>query len=297
MDTRLKPQLQNSTEIKSILKKVDVTYKLGDGRNVETLLVFLPPGRDENPLIKFFSAVKDGIMSNFVFKCSEVEKKLGISKSGAAEKLFEKAIRKLSQKTAQGELGELILFTLMDVYLEAPKLLSKVADKPNPRMPVFGADGVHGQFCDGKFRLFLGESKLYKDFKAAATKAAESIKSAKQAYQGEFDLLDSNMDFPNITADLEEYLLDILDPFSEVEPEEYLYLPCFIGFSKPELMKFSGSDFKKAYIDLAAEYVGDFYRKIENQDLDVQKTALLILPFESIDELVRQFIDFMGIQK
>ena len=152
MDTRLEPQLKNSAEIKSVLKKVDVTYQLTGDRDVETLLVYLPPVNDENPLANFFDAVKNGIMSNFVFKCSEIERKLGVNKAGAATKLFEKAIRKLSQHTAQGELGELILFTLLDVYLEAPKLLSKISTKTSRRMPVFGADVVHGQFYNGNFR-------------------------------------------------------------------------------------------------------------------------------------------------
>ena len=296
MDTRLEPQLNNSAEIKSVLKKVDVTYQLTGGRNVETLLVYLPPDNDENPLANFFNAIKNGIMSNFVFKCSEIERKLGVNKDGAATKLFEKAIRKLSQHTAQGELGELILFTLLDVYLEAPKLLSKISTKTSRRMPVFGADSVHGQFYNGNFRLLLGESKLHKDFKSAATKATKSIKSAKETYQTEFDLLDSDMDFPNINEELEEHLLEILDPFSNTNLNEVLHSPCFIGFSKPELLQLSGSDFEKEYIELAGEYIGDFYRKLENQDLDIQKTALLILPFACTDDLVKQFIDYMDIQ-
>ncbi|WP_354624886.1 DUF1837 domain-containing protein [Psychromonas sp. MME2] len=130
---------------------------------------------------------------------------------------FQKALRKISRHTAKGELGELILFTLLDVYLLAPKLLSKVSMKTNPRMPVYGADAVHGQIVDGELRGYLGESKLYKNFKSAASEATKSIKSAKDKYEDEFDLLDSHMDFPNLDEKLESQILQLLNPYTATQ--------------------------------------------------------------------------------
>ncbi len=297
MDQRLVPQLKNFEEIKNVLRQVEVSFQLNDGRNVETLLIYLLPDAEGNYLTEFFTVIKNGIMANFVFSCTEVEKKLGINKPDAASKLFEKAIRKISQHTAQGELGELILFTLLDVYLEAPKLLSKISTKTSRRMPVFGADAVHGQFYDGKFRLMLGESKLHQDFNSAATKATESIKSAKDTYQTEFDLLDSNMDFPNMNSDLEDYLLEILDPFSNVDLDEVLHSPCFIGFSNPDLLKINGDDFEKSYIEMACQHVGNYFGKIEEQGITIDKTMLILLPFDSVPDLVKHFIKYMDIKK
>lgn len=297
MDKRLQPQLKNSDEIKRLLRQVEVKFQLSDKRHVETLLIYLPLDGTGNSLTEFFDAIKNGVMAHFVFTCTEIEKKLGVNKPDAAKKLFEKAIRKLSQHTAQGELGELILFTLLDVYLEAPKLLSKIATKTSPRMPVFGADAVHGQFYDGKFRLMLGESKLHQDFNSAATKATESIKAAKDTYEKEFDLLDSNIDFPNIDSELESYLLEILDPFSNINLDEILHSPCFIGFSNPALLKANGGDFEGKYISLAGEHVGHYFGKIEKQGVTIDKTTLILLPFDSITDLVDQFIKYMDIKK
>ncbi|NVJ63039.1 MAG: DUF1837 domain-containing protein [Flavobacteriaceae bacterium] len=297
MDKRLEPQLNNSEEIKRLLRQVEVNFELSDGRRVETLLIYLPLDEPGNSLSEFFDVIKNGVMAHFVFTCKEIEKKLGVNKPDAAKKLFEKAIRKLSQHTAQGELGELILFTLLDVYLEAPKLLSKVSTKTNPRMPVFGADAVHGQFYDGKFRLMLGESKLHQDFNSAATKATESIKSAKDTYEKEFDLLDSNIDFPNIDSELESYLLEILDPFSNINLDDIIHSPCFIGFSNPALLKTNVGGFIDKYIALAAEHVGYYFGKIEKQGITVDKTTLILLPFDSTTDLVEQFIKYMDIKK
>lgn len=297
MDKRLQSQLKNSCEIKRLLREVEVKFQLSDKRYVETLLIYLPLDGAGNPLVEFFDVIKNGVMAHFVFTCTEIEKKLGVNKPDAAQKLFEKAIRKLSQHTAQGELGELILFTLLDVYLEAPKLLSKISTKTSRRMPVYGADAVHGQFYDGKFRLMLGESKLHKDFNSAASKATESIKSAKDTYQTEFDLLDSNMDFPNMDSELENYLLEILDPFSNVNLDEILHSPCFIGFSNAALFKTDGGDFEKKYIELACEHIEHYFGRIEKQGITIDKTTLILLPFNSVTDLVDQFIKYMDIKK
>lgn len=295
MEKRLRPQLKIKEELSAVLSNVEVTFKLNDGRDVQTLLVYMPLDGHPNPLNKFFSIVKEGILANFVLKCSDIERQLRIYKEGAAERLFDKAVRQLSKHTAQGELGELILFTLLDVYLEAPKLLTKISTKTANKMPVFGADGVHGQFYDGHFKLYLGESKLHKDFNSAASKAAKSIKSATDKYQKEFDLIESHRDFYDLDENLEDILLDMLDPLNNVNIDEILHSSCFIGFASPELFK-SNDQFEEKYIELASNYVGDFFGKLDKEKLDVSKSVLMILPFKNIEELVSEFIAYMDIQ-
>jgi uncharacterized protein DUF1837 len=295
----LPTQLKNAEEIRGILKEVPITFKLPDDRMVKTLLVYLPARNGGSCHSEFFKKVKEGILYNFVFSCSEVEKKLGLKSQDGAEELFEKALRKLSHHTAKGELGELILFTLLDVYFKAPKILSKVSLKTNPRMPVFGADAVHGQFQDGNFKLYLGESKLYKNFNLAATKAVQSINSAKDKFKDEFDLLDSYMDFPNIEKKLESKILDLLNPFSEKDLSDVINSPCFIGFSDPDLIYNAKSEieFVENYIELAKIYVAHFFNKIEEQNISSGETALLMLPFSCVDSLVKEFIAHVGIQR
>lgn len=298
MTISLEPQLQNADDIKSVLKKVEATFVLDDDREVQTLLVYLPTEQGVSCHEAFFEKIKEGILHNFVFSCSEVEKKLGIENEEAAEELFDKAIRKLSKQTAKGELGELILFTLLDVYFGAPKILSKVSMKTNPRMPVFGADAVHGQFHDGQFHLYLGESKLHKKFKPAAKSAAGSIKNAKAKYEDEFDLLDSHMDFPNINDDLEKKLLSLLNPFTNEDLSDVIHSSCFIGFAEPDLISNAASaeEFLGSYEELAAEYIEEFFSKVEAEGLSIDEASLLLLPFSCVDQLVDGFVAYMEIE-
>lgn len=294
----LEPQLKNSQAIKAIIKQLDLKFVLSDRRKVDTLLVYLPTEQGATCYKSFFEAIKEGILSNFVFSCTEVEKKLGIKSENSPEEIFDKAIRKLSKHTAKGELGELILFTLLDVYYGAPKILSKVSMKTNPRMPIFGADAVHGQFNDGQFRLYLGESKLHKDFKGAAKSAAGSIRNAKTKYIDEFDLLDSYMDFPNIHEVHEEKLLSLLNPYNNEGLSDVIHSPCFIGFSEPDLISGAASedDFLSKYRELGGEYIGEFFSKVEEKGLSINEASLLMLPFSSVDQLVDGFVAYMGIQ-
>lgn len=293
----LEPQLQNSAAIREVIKELDRSHTHTKGQALTTLLVYLPTGSGEQRHHQLFEIIKEGILSNFVFSCSEVEKKLGIRSEDPPQELFEKALRKLSKHTAKGELGELILYTLLDVYFRAPKLLSKVSMKTNPRMPVFGADGVHGQFDGDQFRLYLGESKLHQDFKSAATSAAKSVKTAMTKYQDEFDLLDSYMDFPNIEEELEEKLLSLLNPFGNDDLSDIIRSPCFIGFSEPSLISQASSaeKFLQQYGDLAERYVQHFFSRIEIEGLSTDEASILMLPFSCVDELVKEFIRYMGI--
>lgn len=298
MDYTLLPQLPNPSEIKKVLKEVEVNFHLDDGREVSTLLVYLPIQEGVSNHIKFLEQVKQGILHNFVFSYSEIEKKLGIKGDGkAAERLLDKAIRKLSQHTAHGELGELLLFTLLDVYFKAPKILSKISQKSSRKMPVYGADAVHGQFIGGKFKLYLGESKLYTDFKGASTKATKSIKTAKDKYEEEFDLLDSHMDFENMTKELETTLIKILDPFSENDLTELICSPCFIGFAEPQAIANTEEEFIKQYKELASDYINDFFSKAESNGIEIEETSLLMLPYTCAESFVKDFIDHLGIKK
>ncbi|MEF1282706.1 DUF1837 domain-containing protein [Vibrio sp. M250220] len=298
MEPVLKPQLSNADEIKSILKELPTTFCLEDGRQVNTLLVYLPCHEDgKASLSEFFECIKNGILQNYVFTCTEIERKLGKSSDTAMDELFNKALRKISKHTAQGELGELILFTLLDVYLSAPKILSKVSMKDRATMPVFGADAVHAQMVDGSFRVYLGESKLYQKFKAAAASAASSIESAKEKFGDEFDLIESHMDFPNLDDELEERILDALNPYTSSDSIQHIHSPCFIGFTQPDIIFQNDSDYIGSYEKVANEYINDFFGKVQNKGLDVNEVTLLMLPFTCVSKLVEEFIAYTGIYK
>ena len=299
MEKRLKTQLKNSQEIRDVLREVAVSFELHGGESVETLLVYLPCKDGVCDHSDLFRVINQSIMTNFVLSFSEIEQKLSIKSDKAPEELFKKAVRKISKHTTKGELGELLLFTLLEVYFEAPKILSKISLKTSRRMPVFGADAVHAQYVDGTLRLYLGESKLHKTFTNAASSAAKSISSFLEKYCDEFNLIDSYIDFPEMDTEVRGELIDLLNPFSEDNENipDILHVPCFIGFVEPAIFSDDEKNYKKQYIEVAKEHIGNFYTKLQNKENDINKTALLLLPFSSLDDLIKEFIVYMGIKK
>lgn len=297
MTKQLKTQLDTSSEIRKVLRKVNVSFTV-EGQPVETLLVYLPCKEGVCDHSELFRVIKESILTKFVLSCSEIEKKLSIKCDKSSEELFKKAVRKISTHTAKGELGELLLFTLLEIYFKAPKILSKISLKTSRHVAVFGADAVHAQYVDGALRLYLGESKLHKTFTSAASSAVTSISNCLEKYKDEFDLIDTHMDFPGIDDEVRAELIDLLNPFSEEDKEitDILHTPCFIGFVEPTVFDEDEDTYKNNYVEVAEYHIGYFYTKLA-ANYNINKTELLMLPFSSIDDMVAEFISYMGIEK
>lgn len=293
---KLQTQLNNATEIRKILKETDFSYKWND-ESVDVRLIYLPCVSRECDIFPLFGLIKKCLMTSFVFSHKSIQKKLEIHNPESEEELFKKAVHFISKKTAHGELGELLLFTLIDVYLEAPKILSKVSMKTSRRMPVYGADAVHAQYVDGELRLYLGESKLHKSFKSAANGAAESISNTLKNYEHEFSLIEEHINFPEFDDSIADDLIKTLNPFdNENICSDILYSPCFIGFSEPDCF-IDECNYLDIYKEKALEYIKYYFTKLEKAKVHHSKTTLLMLPFSSIDDVVQKFIAYMGITR
>ena len=87
--------------------------------------------------------------------------------------LVSKAKERLRKaESNDGELGEILLYTMLEAHLKAPKLLTKLELKTDPNHYVNGADGVHLlKIDDNTFQFIFGESKLYSDLKKGVKKA------------------------------------------------------------------------------------------------------------------------------
>lgn len=83
-----------------------------------------------------------------------------------------------------GEGGEVILYSLLEGHLGAPKILSKMELKTSNKHYVYGSDGVHLlQTGTSTYQLIFGESKMYGDAKKVGV-------SAKRGLQAAFDSID-----------------------------------------------------------------------------------------------------------
>lgn len=93
--------------------------------------------------------------------------------------LVSKAKERLRKaESNDGELGEILLYTMLEAHLKAPKLLTKLELKTDPNHYVNGADGIHLlRIDDNTFQFVFGESKLYADLNDGIKEAFKSLKN------------------------------------------------------------------------------------------------------------------------
>jgi len=209
----------------------------------------------------------------------------------------EKFVQPKNGKT--GEPGELIIFFLLEGYLRAPKIFSKMSLKTHPQMHVHGADGVHLSIDDPYVILYFGESKVYKSHTSAISDALRSVKefvspssSVTGNTQADFEIrvLSNNLDIP--PGSLRKFVLKVLDPYSEERSYLRSVHACFIGFDLDELAeRCSETEFKAAYEKKAKSCYEHVVKKIaQDPVLQPLNWHFFFIPFESVDEFRNRFL-------
>lgn len=91
--------------------------------------------------------------------------------------IYVMAVEKLRDyESNDGELGEILLFCLLESNLNAPKIMTKMELKTSTNDYVKGSDGVHLLKLDEQnYQLIFGESKLNADLQKGLYEAFKSI--------------------------------------------------------------------------------------------------------------------------
>lgn len=267
------------------------------GNPVHVTLVYIPFRHGRIDTLTFLHFIKQQVLRKFVISCREVKKSYYRREILEADNLlYEKAIRKFSRSTAKGKLGELLLYLFVEVLLGAPKILSKIGTLDDRNTHVKGADAIHAQYIDGNLLLFLGESKMHQVYSNACRSAAESLRTTLADYQEEFDLIETSIDFPNITEDLEDEIVAILDPYENDFYADRLHFPCFIGFDDAICQNVTTAEgYKSKYRHIAQRRIDLFFRHTAS-NFDLNRLYLFLLPFESIEAFTDEFVAVMGIE-
>jgi hypothetical protein len=168
--------------------------------------------------------------------------------------LVKKAKAKLKHHaTNEGELGEILLYCLLESHLNAPKILTKLELKTNSNDYVKGADGVHLlKLNESDYQLILGESKLNSDISLGIYKAFGSIdKFLKSTSKLELEIDLVNSELVKESYDEESYnaLKKIIIPSAKEDETHLDYsFGIFLGFDievSEEEQKQSNAEFRK----------------------------------------------------
>ncbi len=236
--------------------------------------------------------------------CDELiaQRKFGNLCSRAREQ-FRKA------KTNLGELGELLLYCLLEAHLKAPKLLTKLELKTASNDYVKGADGVHLLKIDkDTYQIVLGESKLRSNLTDGISDAFSSIKTMlkndleKIIY--EIHLVNSNLLKENVSDENSyETLKKILVPTENDEDLNVDYsFGIFLGYDIPidSERHLKNIDFRNKIKQQVENAINEKIPQINKQLNDNQffgyNFYFYIVPFYELDKIRKRIIADLKIE-
>ncbi len=203
----------------------------------------------------------------------------------------------------EGELGEVMLYCLLEAHLNAPKILTKLELKTANNDYVKGADGVHLLKLDKEnYQLIFGEAKLNAKLTTGISNAFSSIskllKEDNKKLDFEFDLVNSQLVKETYNENQYEKLKGILMPSAKAE-ETYLdySFGIFLGFEAKitELeMKLSNSEFRKQIKERikkeVLDIIGSFNFQINKEEFAGYKFYIYIIPFSDLAKKRKEII-------
>jgi len=228
----------------------------------------------------------------------------------AAKELFIKAKNK---NPKSGEPGEVVLFSLLEGILKAPRLVAKMRLKTNPNMEVYGSDAIHMKYQpdDESLTIYWGEAKLYGQLSNALDEIATSIKSFREysserkGAQREFDIdliqAHPDLDTPDVAA-TRDALLAYFDPYTEHSNKVREIHACLAmwdwSFCKTlnELDPDKAEDlFKRKYRERIESACSLFIEKIKTQGLDKFRFHFFLIPLADVKDFRRRFCNKVGL--
>lgn len=218
-------------------------------------------------------------------------------------------IRAKNQLESGGEPGELILYTLLEWSLKAPRLVSKMYLKTNANMPVHGTDGIHLGFDDasGLMTIYFGESKIYKDFSAAAKAAFSSMReliSNSGQISREIAILNNVSDLESLDEAFRRRVIEYINPYSASEATlmKRIVHACLLGFEYPaykRILALPPDQVASAFELQYRKRIAGIWRVVErhySKELPVTTNLhLFLLPFPSVDNFRKEFYKKLGV--
>lgn len=224
---------------------------------------------------------------NFIFPPEEASKVTSENAMDAVCKAAE-LVYKSEKYENRGELGELILFSIMAEHFGAKPLISKFYYKTHSNDTVKGFDSVHVVGSADSPQLWLGEVKFYKRRGDAITDVVEELADHfKSAYlRSEFMLIDNKI---NGDDDLIRSVRELIDNANSLDDiKASLHVPVFLTYESKLFNKHNCSSeaFKQAFSDEIATGYKNFTGKDLPKNINIH---LILVPLKEKKILVDEF--------
>lgn len=266
--------------------------------------------RDSKPTIDDLITIAHARMVNFAIPRSRInEAKAEMSKDPdcmdpwvelvtEARDLF---IKTHEETGRSGELGELLLFMLLEWALKAPIVACKMYLKTSQQMPVHGTDGVHLGSEGENIIFYWGESKLHSTLTSALTDIAASITehaNSPEKQKNEIRIIRSNLNIDGFDPQALTALKNYFNPYKAESNNILDCYACLAGFDSKiyeqvEALPHQASDeeFQRLYekrIESACKLI---LKKVKDSGLNNFRFSFFLLPFPSVEIARAKFQD------
>ena len=258
--------------------------------------------RDGKPSVDDLIKIAHARIVNFVLPRPRIEEVLsqfaGDPLAGDAWMLLATEARDLFIKTKEetgrsGELGELLLYMLLEWVLEAPIVACKMYLKTSKQMPVHGMDGIHVGHEGGKLIIYWGESKLHSGATSAVNDIIESVKKqlgSPVKREAEVRVIHANLNIDGLSTAAKAALKDYLNPYKPQSNQLVERHACLAGFDTklyddvasepPETCE---AKFREKLETRVQEVFDHIIEKTTQADLGSVSFSYFLLPFPSVD--------------
>jgi len=236
---------------------------------------------------------------NFALSRTEVQKLIDAKEYATLVSKAQDKLRRYSSN--EGELGEILLYCLLESHLNAPKILTKLEIKTAKNDYVKGADGVHLlKISETDYQLIFGESKLNSNLQTGIYEAFASISKLLSENKIDFEigLVNSQLIKETSNPELYEFLKKVIIPNarkSEINTDYSFGI--FLGFdieiSEEESNK-SNSEFRtnirqkiKQEVESLTDSINFQINKTEFTGYDFH---IYVIPFSNLAEKRKEII-------
>ena len=194
-----------------------------------------------------------------------------------------------------GEVGELLLFFILETILGAPQVIAKMELKTNPKDEVKGCDGIHIGWDEAKKEVlfYLGESKLYGRVSDALRDALESIASLNEAGRRDDEIRLMTSHFKHLDDSLKAEVFEVANNTAAVG-SRFVHA-CLLGFDwdaykdMAKDKKVFSANFATLYKTEISRLTAAVHEKLKEYKYRNLRFEFIFLPFSSVDEFRQMF--------
>jgi len=203
--------------------------------------------------------------------------------------LFTEARELFRKSERSGQVGEMLIYFLLESVLKAPQALRKMSITTNPQDERKGSDGVHFAWnADLELlELYFAESKIWTDFGGALSDAFTSIETFHSTGLKQHELNLFSAHFRILDSPLQSKILSYVN--GENAPKTRITHACLVGFDWNEYKCLDDRrrhDFIREFEHRYATWSTDAIRKVEAKlevlTLKNLRFEFFFLPFKSV---------------